>query len=157
MSENVPLSSRQGDDPGDRKRPRLEPGAVSPTTVLLVEDEESVREFVRVVLEQAGYEVVAVGDGIEGFERFSSEPHRFDLVLTDVLMPNRTGPELFELVRGIQPDARVLFMSAYTGGTPLTPIEMPHGVSLIEKPFSLDRLLLAVRQALDPTGNGPAT
>jgi CheY-like chemotaxis protein len=117
-------------------------------TILVVEDEYAVREFVRAVLEQSGYDVVAASDGEHGFAEFEAAPDRFALVLSDVIMPNRTGPELIELIRGIRPKVPVIFMSAYTGGTSSTPVEMPPGVTLLEKPFSLNQLLQTVAGAI---------
>ncbi len=119
----------------------------------MVEDEYAVREFVRAVLEQAGYVVVAASDGERGFDEYAAAPDRFALVLSDVVMPNRTGPELVELIRRIRPEVPVIFMSAYTGGTSSTPVDMPPNVTLLEKPFSLDRLLKVVSWAI---GNGNA-
>jgi len=117
-------------------------------TVLLVEDEEGVREFVRIVLEQAGYDVIPAIDGEQALGLYRKQPDRIDLVLTDVVMPNRTGPDLAAELRRLRSDVRVLFMSGYTGGTASTPVEMPPGSRLLEKPFSLDRLLRAVASAL---------
>jgi two-component system, cell cycle response regulator CpdR len=117
-------------------------------TILLVEDEYAVREFVRAVLEQSGYVVVAATDGEHGLAEYAAAPDRFALVLSDVIMPNRTGPELIELIRRIRPEVPVIFMSAYTGGMSSTPIEMPPDVTLLEKPFSLDQLLKAVIQTI---------
>jgi CheY-like chemotaxis protein len=109
--------------------------------ILLVEDEYAVREFVRAVLEQSGYVVVAATD-------------RFALVLSDVIMPNRTGPELVEQIRLIRPEVPVIFMSAYTGGTSSTPVEMPSDVTLLEKPFSLDQLLKVVIRTIGQGSRG---
>jgi two-component system cell cycle sensor histidine kinase/response regulator CckA len=117
-------------------------------SILVVEDDEGVREFVRVVLVHAGYAVVTTADGEQALTEFLADPNRFDLLLTDVVMPNRTGLELVEIIRRVRPDARVLFMSAYPGGTSSNPVEMPPGIALLEKPFSIDRLLHAVSQAV---------
>ncbi|HEV3386078.1 MAG TPA: response regulator [Gemmata sp.] len=118
------------------------------TTILLVEDEYAVREFVRAVLEQSGYVVVGATDGEHGLAEFAATPDRFALVLSDVIMPNRTGPELVEQIRLIRPEVPVIFMSAYTGGTSSTPVEMPSDVALLEKPFSLDQLLKVVTRTI---------
>ena len=122
--------------------------ARSATTILLVEDDESVREFVRVVLDQAGYTVVTARDGDHGLDEYLANPNQYDLLLSDVMMPNRTGPELVEVIRQVRADAPVLFMSAYTGGCGTNSIEMPPGVTLLEKPFSIGQLLQAVSKAL---------
>lgn len=122
-------------------------------TILLVEDDEAVREFVRVVLQNAGYAVVTASDGNQGLKEYMTDPDRFALVLSDVVMPNRTGPELVEVVRRVRPGVRVLFMSAYTGGTNSHPVAMPPDALLLEKPFSIDRLLNTVAQAISSCNN----
>jgi PAS domain S-box-containing protein len=119
-------------------------------TVLLVDDEEGIREFVRIVLEQAGYEVLVATDGEHALQVFHGQPDRIDLVLSDVMMPRRTGPNLASELWRVRPTVPVLFMSGYTGGTPAIPIEMPAGAPVLEKPFSLDRLLRAVASTLQP-------
>jgi FixJ family two-component response regulator len=66
------------------------------------------------------------------------------------MMPRRTGPNLASELWRVRPTVPVLFMSGYTGGTPAIPIEMPAGAPVLEKPFSLDRLLRAVASTLQP-------
>jgi DNA-binding NtrC family response regulator len=116
----------------------------SKTAVLLVEDDDAVREFVRAVLEHVGYSVVAATHGEQGFAEFIADPDRFALIISDVVMPNKTGPELIEAIRRIRPEVRVIFMSAYTGGLSSAPAEISPGEILLEKPFSLDQLLHTV-------------
>jgi DNA-binding NtrC family response regulator len=117
-------------------------------SILLVEDDDAVRAFVRLALENSGYNVVPASDGEIGSVQFEMDPERFVLVVTDVVMPNRTGPELIEIIRRTRPEMPVIFMSAYVGCSQSTPIEIPPGATLLEKPFSLDQLLQAVAQAL---------
>lgn len=115
-------------------------------TILVVEDDASVREFVRTVLEQSGYTVlVATGAG-EAFEMFLADPDRVDLVLSDVIMPYRTGPELVGEFRQVRPAIPVVFMSGYTGGMEMVPPELLVGTPLLEKPFTLDQLLHIVAE-----------
>jgi two-component system, cell cycle sensor histidine kinase and response regulator CckA len=140
-------------DPGSARLPeqpaipRQQPS--SGRTILLVEDEDGVREFVRTVLLQAGYIVVAASDGDEALALFRPRPFRFDLVLTDVMMPNRTGPELAADIRAIAPNVRILFMSGFAGGIPSHPVSLPFGTKVLAKPFSLDSLLHAIDRAID--------
>jgi DNA-binding NtrC family response regulator len=117
-------------------------------TVLLAEDEEGVREFVRQVLEQAGYAVVCAPNGRDAGDLFAATPDRFDLLLTDVLMPHGTGPELAARARKVRPGLPVVFMSAYTGTTPVSADTPPPGERLIEKPFGIAQLLHVVATAL---------
>ncbi len=96
------------------------------------------------VLIQGGYAVVPAGDGEQALALFRAAPTRFDLVLSDVLMPNCDGAELVARLRKINPDIPVLFMSGFTGGAPLHPVTLPVGAEVLEKPFTIDQLLTAV-------------
>ena len=124
------------------------PGGPHPRTVLLAEDDDAVREFVRAVLEQAGYAVVAAADGRAAGDLFAAAPDRFDLVLTDVVMPHAVGPELASRARRLRPGVPVLFMSAFAGGIAGAPEPLPAGEMLLEKPFSVNALLRAVSDVL---------
>src|SRR5690242_16025166 len=116
------------------------PGVPGPVSILLVEDEDAVREYARNVLELGGFVVVPV-NGADAAERaFAADPDRFRLVLTDVQMPGRTGPELARDLRAVRPGLAVLFMSGCVGG----PLPLPPGADLLTKPFPPDALLAAV-------------
>jgi CheY-like chemotaxis protein len=129
-------------------RPAAAPPVKTRGTILVVEDEDAVREFVRLVLEQAGYSVIPAANPDRALELYRANPDRIDLVLTDVVMPARSGPELAaELVR-LRAGVRVVFMSGYTGGINTHPAELPPGTPFLEKPFSLDRLLHVVAEAV---------
>jgi CheY-like chemotaxis protein len=119
-----------------------------PFTVLLAEDEEGVRAFVRQVLEHTGHTVVTAADADAAERAFLADPERFDLLLTDVLMPGRTGPELAAALRSVRPDLAVLFMSGFPGCPNHRPDPLPPGAPLLDKPFSIDRLLHAVAAAV---------
>jgi len=123
-----------------------------PLTVLLAEDEDGVRAFVRQVLEHAGHTVVAAADAAAAERAFRAEPDRFDLLLTDVVMPGRSGAELAAALRSVRPHLRVLFMSGFPGSPNHAPVVLPPGSALLDKPFSIDRLLQAVAAA---AGNHP--
>lgn len=102
-------------------------------------------------LEHTGFTVIAAADGVAAEKLFVADPERFELILTDVIMPHMSGPELVARIRGVRPDIPVLFMSAFTGGAgwmsePLQPNE-----SLLDKPFTVAALLEAVHRSLgDP-------
>lgn len=115
-----------------------------PARILLSEDEDGVRDFVRAALELGGYAVVPAADAAQALARFRTSPAAFDLVLTDVVMPGRTGPELAADLRAVRPDVRVLFMSAFVGSAHA----LPAGAELLEKPFGIDELLAAVARHL---------
>jgi DNA-binding response OmpR family regulator len=122
-----------------------------PQTVLLAEDDDNVREFVRAALEQSGYVVVAAPDGLAAGDLFAADPNRFDLVLTDVVMPHAIGPELAARVRSVRPELPVLFMSGFPGGMGSAPNPLSPDERLLEKPFSVATLLATVHEIF---GNG---
>jgi PAS domain S-box-containing protein len=115
-------------------------------TVLLVEDEEPVRELVSRVLEDVGYEVLAAARPSEA-QRIVAE-RRIDLLLTDIVMPEMSGYDLATRVRLAQPQARTLFMSGYAHKALGEASELPEG-ELLRKPFSPEQLTRAVRAVLD--------
>jgi DNA-binding NtrC family response regulator len=116
-------------------------------TVLVVEDEPHVRELVRLVLAQGGYEVVAASDAEEALALYRADPARIDLVLSDVLMPGLSGAELAAQLRAISPEIPVILMSGFTGDR-IDPDSLPPDIEVLEKPFKLDRLLAAVGAAV---------
>jgi two-component system cell cycle sensor histidine kinase/response regulator CckA len=122
---------------------------VGSETILLVEDETSVRTSARRLLERHGYTVVEARHGVEAL-RLAEEPGRyFDLVVTDVVMPEMGGRELVERLRARQPSLKVLFMSGYTERAISADGTMPPGTAFVEKPFTVDQLIRRLRKALD--------
>ena len=114
--------------------------------VLVVDDEPQVRDFVRTLLTQNGYEVVAASGADEALAAFAAAPARFRLVLSDVQMPGRTGPELAVALRAIDPAIPVLLMSGFAGDRTLG-VALPPDVRVLAKPFKMDQLLAAVAAA----------
>ena len=138
---------------GDEGLEAVTPVAAAPArgaeTILLVEDEAMVRTLVRTVLEGCGYRVLEAAT-VEELDRLREQhPDTIDLLLTDVVMPERSGPEVAEFLRQDYPDLRVLFMSGYTDDAVIR-----HGMStaeaaFIQKPFSPWILAQKVRELLD--------
>jgi PAS domain S-box-containing protein len=118
-------------------------------TVLLVEDEEIVREPVRRLLVRSGYTVLSAPDAAEALAIARDHSNDIDLLLTDVVMPGGSGKELWVDVIDLRPDTKVLFMSGYNQDLIVNEGVLDNGVSLIEKPFSSDDLLRKVRDVLD--------
>jgi signal transduction histidine kinase/ActR/RegA family two-component response regulator len=117
-------------------------------TILVVEDQERLREAIAVVLQGFGYEVLAARDAIEA-ERFADvRQGPIDLLLTDVVMPRTSGPVLAERLRILRPGIRVLFMSGYAADVMRDHPGLQGGAALLAKPFRPDELGRAVRQAL---------
>jgi two-component system cell cycle sensor histidine kinase/response regulator CckA len=133
-----------------------EPTAVlNAERVLVVEDRQVVRELTRDVLESAGFDVIAVAGGHEALEEVaSSQP--FDLLLTDVVMPEMSGPELAVKLRARRPELPVLYMSGYTDDV-LSAHELAQdATAFLRKPFGNDELISAARALLDAQPWAPA-
>jgi CheY-like chemotaxis protein len=117
-------------------------------TVLVAEDDPSVRMLVKSVLERNGYRVLVAEDGQAALELARLEKGRIDLLLSDVVMPGMNGRGLRDALLELYPGLRVLFMSGYTGDV-LTGISgLGQDVALVSKPFTPDSLLGAIRKLL---------
>ncbi len=119
-------------------------------TVLIVDDEEALREVARRILTRNGYQVITAASGPEAIKAAASHPGGIDLLLTDVVMPQMLGKEVADRIRVLQPSAKVLFMSGYTEGALATEDVLETGVNLIEKPFTEASLLAKLRDVLSP-------
>jgi two-component system, cell cycle sensor histidine kinase and response regulator CckA len=118
-------------------------------TVLLVEDEESVRTLTRSLLEEAGYKLIEARSGADALEITASYSGPIHLLLTDVVMPGMNGPDLAERLAVTHPHMKALFMSGYTGTFANLSGLVDRCVRLIEKPFSREILLRMVREVLE--------
>jgi PAS domain S-box-containing protein len=114
--------------------------------ILLVEDDDAVRLLARVVLADAGYEVVQARDGEEALRRHAAAPA--DLLLTDVLMPRMSGPELAARIRDAHPGMPVVLMSGYAADAVEDGALLPPRTLFLQKPFDPDTLRAAVSEAL---------
>ncbi len=118
-------------------------------TVLVVEDMEALRLMIRRILTIAGYNVIEATDGEAALAIAQSNPGPIDLLLTDVVMPKLSGPDLAREVRELRPDTRVLFMSGYSANAISSDGNLLEGATLLEKPLTGNALRLAVRTTLD--------
>jgi signal transduction histidine kinase/ActR/RegA family two-component response regulator len=118
-------------------------------TILLVEDETSVRNLVERVLKSRGYDVLAAEDGVNALRLASDSSLAVDLVLTDIVMPEMSGRELVEALHDGRPALRVLYMSGYTDDEIVRRGLNDPGMSFIQKPFTAENLAMQVRKALD--------
>jgi CheY-like chemotaxis protein len=126
-------------------------------TVLLVEDEEQVRELTRRVLERVGYTVLAAPDAEAATAIADRHPGHIHLLVTDMLLPQLSGRELAARLSIHRPAIKVLYISGTSEGSGARLRLLEPGTRFLEKPFSLDRLLRTVRLALgDPNGGGGA-
>jgi two-component system cell cycle sensor histidine kinase/response regulator CckA len=116
--------------------------------VLLVEDDAVLQEAIRRMLSKSGFEVFPCAEGTEALNILRRTPGRFDVLLTDVVMPKMLGPELAQLVRNEQPDIRILFMSGYAAGALGPTNRLDEGCDLLRKPFGHQQLLSKLREVL---------
>jgi hypothetical protein len=116
-------------------------------TVLVVEDEESVRTLSVRMLERAGYHVLQAPNGSAAVSLVGTRLDEVDVMLSDVVMPGMRGPELFEVLRTARPDLPVVFMTGYAAGDAGT-LEVPSDRPLLTKPFTAEALMAAIAEAL---------
>ncbi len=118
-------------------------------TILLVEDEQAVRNVATRILTNQGYSVLAACDGEEAMAVAETAGGTIDLVLTDVVMPDIGGPELVARLMTKWPQLKAIFMSGYAEGDKVRDRMADSEVSFLQKPFSADSLVLMVREVLD--------
>jgi CheY-like chemotaxis protein len=121
-------------------------------TVLLVEDEEILRNLCVRILERLGYRVMQAGNGDEAIALANTYTERIDLLMTDVVMPGMHGRELANRLTRIHPGTRVLFTSGYTDNAIVQDCVLDEGVSFIGKPYTPSALARKVREVLDRVG-----
>jgi len=118
-------------------------------TVLIVEDDAAILRLGERMLTSIGYDVHAFGSPREALEFVKKKDRAIQLLITDVVMPEMSGRELADAIRGVCPEIRVLFMSGYTANVIAHRGVLDEGVNFIQKPFSLRDLSKKVREALD--------
>jgi two-component system, cell cycle sensor histidine kinase and response regulator CckA len=118
-------------------------------TVLLVEDETVVRQLVAEILEMNGYTVLQAGDGPSALELLRRHSGTIELLVTDVVMPGMSGPEVAQAVTSMRPGTQVLYTSGYTDSAIGHHGVLEPDVAFLQKPFSADDLTRKVRGLLD--------
>ena len=117
-------------------------------TVMVVEDSEGLRELTRRLLETQGYTVVTAGNAEEALRLFDENPS-IDVLLTDVVMPGPSGPELTKQLIALRPGLKVIYMSGYTDEAIVQHGVLQPGVAFLHKPFSSGALGRKIRDVLD--------
>lgn len=118
-------------------------------TLLLVEDEEQVRNIVKLILKGQGYDVLAAANGEEALKIAAQHDSEIHLVITDVVMPQMSGPELADRLATIRPHSRVLYMSGYTDDAIVRHGLLDAKLNFIHKPFDAATAARKVREVLD--------
>jgi two-component system, cell cycle sensor histidine kinase and response regulator CckA len=124
------------------------PPMPSPHTILAVDDDPLVLGLLRITLERAGYRVLLADGGWSALKAYESCLEPIHLLLTDVIMPDLTGPVLAERLRARQPSLRVLFISGFHDADLVQRFASRKGFTLLSKPFSPEILLRVVRESL---------
>jgi Response regulator containing CheY-like receiver, AAA-type ATPase, and DNA-binding domains len=144
-SSVAPCTERRRRRPDHRPDRDVSAGA---ETILLVEDEASVRNVTKLMLESSGYNVLPVAHPDEAIRICGIREQPIDLLVTDVVMPGMSGRVLAERMTALRPQLNVFFVSGYTDDAMVR-----HGISqrsaFLAKPFSADELALKVREILD--------
>ena len=142
---------------GEPSRPKNEaqPLPLGTETVLIAEDDERVRQLTAGVLGQLGYTVLEAGDGEEALELARKYPGEIHLLLTDIVMPKKSGSEIADEIRRTRPDVQVLFSSGYTGDVVAQQGVLDPAIPFLQKPFTPRVLAVRVRELLDGSGAWP--
>lgn len=136
--------------PADAVGTKIESHAIGGTeTILIAEDEESVRNLVRHILTAAGYTVFAASNGEAALQLFEENADKIDIALLDVMMPKLGGKEVMERIHERYPTVRFLFSSGYSENAIHTNFVTKEGLHLIKKPYHRAALLRAIRDILD--------
>ncbi len=125
-------------------------------TLLVVEDDEAVRSLARKVLERQGYTVLEARDGDEALAIGEGHAGPIPLMLTDVVMPGRSGRDVARQLAAVRPDMKVLYMSGYTDNAIVHQGVLDPGIAFLPKPFTPDALARKVREVLDAPAEAAA-
>lgn len=116
-------------------------------TVLLVDDEPLILDVCSAVLRNAGFRVFCASSGKAGLETFRLHQDEMDLVISDIVMPQLSGPDMTRVMLAAKPELRVLYMTGYGAATTI-PSAADGSIHLISKPFTAEQLLQIVRASL---------
>jgi len=118
-------------------------------TVLVAEDDKTIRDLARYVLEGSGYRVVEASNGEEAVKKFMNSTNRIDLLVFDIVMPKKNGKEAYLEIKKSCPDIKALFMSGYTADTAYRKRVLEAELDFVMKPISPSNFLKKVRKILD--------
>jgi CheY-like chemotaxis protein len=124
-------------------------------TVLLLEDDEALRSVTQEILERAGYRMIVAARPEDALASAVAYPGQIDLLLSDVILPGMNGPRFAAELLARRPEIRVLFVSGYTDDAIFKPGILEAGLRLLQKPFTAQALLQAVRAALEDPATTP--
>jgi|GEM_PF-2876084 len=117
--------------------------------ILIIEDDESIREMLQEFLEQYGYRVISAENGIDGLEKYNIHKDDVALIIMDVIMPKMNGLETYQRIKALAPQVKTLFMSGYAQDILTSKGISETGMEFIAKPVPLQDFLLRIRSILD--------
>ncbi|MBI5374363.1 MAG: response regulator [Candidatus Schekmanbacteria bacterium] len=122
-------------------------------TILVAEDELSVREIVRMLLEEQGYKVIEAVNGEDAVKKFTANKDSIELILLDLMMPQKDGRTVYEEIKKIRPGIKAIFMSGYSEETVSISGIIKDKLHFIPKPISPEKLLFKIREAISGDGH----
>lgn len=142
----LPLGQMERSDDDDEGELSSPEGGTE--TILLVEDDEEVRAVVKLALEDAGYRVIEAVDGDDAVKKFAENKETIQLLLTDVIMPKKSGKQVHEEIKALHPAIKTLFISGYTSDIIQQKAILEEGWNFIAKPVTPQKLLKKIRTVL---------
>ena len=133
--------------PAVQKEEKLSSGGKE--CVLLVDDEDVIRDFAAEVLREKGYFVLTAEDGEKAIELFKNRPCEIDVVVSDMVMPNAGGKKVFTTIKSIRPGIKFIFSSGYNDSDVLADAVKKGQVQFIQKPYAGEELCKLIRKTID--------
>ena len=118
-------------------------------TILIVDDHETIWDFLIEALQQLGYSVLLAENGLDAVEIYRENPHEIDLVLLDMIMPKSGGHQTFYRIRAIDPDAKILLSSGFVSENEVQDLLAQGACGFLPKPHRLPVVAKAIREILD--------
>ncbi|HKJ66320.1 MAG TPA: ATP-binding protein, partial [bacterium] len=143
----LPLVEPDTDEP--TRSAELSRSTTGEETILITEDDDMVRNYVRNLLMEKGYQVIDAGDGTAAIKAVEKQSGDIDLLISDVIMPGMNGKELYDHINDRYPDIKVLYISGYTDDVISKHGILERGISFLQKPFSNKQLMKKIREILD--------
>ncbi|MCZ7643892.1 MAG: ATP-binding protein [Planctomycetota bacterium] len=146
----VCFPATQAEETAPAAKPAAKPHAGGPETILVVEDEEWVRNLILEILRAEGYQTLIARDGMDALEQAAQHAGPIHLLATDVVMPRMNGKELARKLIETRKELKVLFISGYADSVLYHHGVLDPGIQLLQKPFTPDELAAKVREVLKP-------
>jgi PAS domain S-box-containing protein len=146
----LPVSSEEYKDTGiaEALPYKLQDDLRGSGTILVAEDEETVRGFLKTTIENYGYKVITAVDGEDAISKYNENKGHINMVIMDVIMPRKNGKEAYDIIKKINPDIKALFMSGYTQDIITSKGISEEGLEFIEKPLRIQTLMEKIKNMI---------